>query len=250
NIRDLVNDFREQNPDADIVIISDHGFQPHEIRVNLGDFLEETGLTVRNSEKIKSFKGLFIRGLNKLDIFKLLRRICGQGWEHMYERYSQPIIWSESPFISIGRSSYGFIYLNPEFKHESADRIKKLINLIPELNKKSGIKVIHSIFRKENLYSGSKLDKLPDILIIPENGVTFSGTFSDIGKGNLPVEGIDDFHQGIHRLKGIFLFNGTGIRKNFKSDISITDIFPTLAGIMKIPIPKVDGTCRKEIMEK
>ncbi|MDD3627179.1 MAG: alkaline phosphatase family protein, partial [bacterium] len=250
HIQEVIDHIKEKNPGINIVVVSDHGFQPHEKRINLGDFLEDSGFTVRNFNKIKTLKGLFIRGLNKIDLFKLMKKLFKEKWAKTYERYSQQIMWSESPFIAIGRSSYGFIYLNPVFKDDKETLIKKLIVILPDLNKKAGGKVVHSIVRKEIIYSGSRLDKLPDILVIPENSITFSGTYSDIGKGNLPVDNIDDFHQGIHRLQGIYILNGPNVKKGFTADISITDIYPTLSGILELQIPNVDGTCKNELLEK
>ena len=189
-----------------------------------------------------------VRGNKKFDYLKLMKWIYKEKWDKTVEKYTQPIIFSESEVIAIGRSSYGFIYINSDIVKHKSEFLNSLIKALNTINKDE--KIIHSVIKKEDLYKGSKMDILPDLLIIPEHGITFSGSFSDQSKGNLTVEGIDDFHQGIHRIQGIYVFNGERVNINSNSDLSIVDIFPTLAQYSKLPIPEVDGKAQASIFEE
>ena len=249
-LQSMVNQIKSTHEDLLVTIISDHGFQPHDKRINLGDFLSTKNYCIRNLNSSNSFKSLTIRALRKFDLLGILKKVFKDKWLNAVEKATQPILWSKSKVIAIGRSSYGFIYINEKLVKDKNSFKKELIKNLEELNQLGTRKVINTIFTKEELYKGSRLDSLPDLIIVPEPGITFSGSFSDQGKGDLLVEGLEDFHQGIHHLKGIYIFAGDGINKNFKSDISIIDVFPTLSMLAGLPTPETDGKRCKELVNE
>ena len=105
------------------------------------------------------------------------------------------------------------------------------------------------IFKKEDVYPNADLwDNLPDLVVLPtENGVQLIN--STVGIGDVIIELKDG--RGNHRLNGIFLAYGCGIKKGYKIEgAKIYDIAPTILHIFGLPIPSdMDGRVLMEIFE-
>ena len=124
----------------------------------------------------------------------------------------------------------------------------EIINKLKQLkDPKTGENIIRKIWKKEDVYFGSRLDAAPDILVmlLEEYGFNFgfftAKTFSDKHMGKI---------NG-HALNGIFLAYGSNIKKGIEiPNAKIYDIAPTILYIFGIPIPKdMDGSVLKEVFE-
>jgi predicted AlkP superfamily phosphohydrolase/phosphomutase len=165
-----------------ILILSDHGFQTHQKRFMLGNFLFQHGFIDR--------KGRTKKRLNKL--------IRGFGFNFHFR--------DKSHLIVMGRSGWGTIWINSKLKIQKTKLKEAIQNLLltikdPE-NKK---RPIRKVWEREELYSGEKLHLLPEFLVEPRDGYSLTAAI-DPKKGLFQAvrPGVD-FHLGIHHEEGIII---------------------------------------------
>ena len=156
------------------------------------------------------------------------------------------------PTINInlkGREPKGTVESGDEYEKIRGDIVNRLLNLrCPQTNEP----IVAKVLKKEEIYSGTFMDKAPDLLIQWKNDayVQRPSYTSKNGKWlqiltNEELEWEETVSRpgGIHRREGIFLALGKHIKQSFQiQDANIVDLFPTVLFAMGIPIPEdVDG---------
>jgi predicted AlkP superfamily phosphohydrolase/phosphomutase len=241
--------FKENQGDKFItLIISDHGFQTHKKRFNLANWLYKEGLLKINEKAFK--KPLLISLIQKIDVLnirgKLSPEIKNKVAEYLIkpESINERFIWSETKAFSSGRSTWGFIYILDNDKNglkETEKLIKKKLSEVRDPD--SGTPIVKNIYNREELYKGNRLEAIPDIIVEPNDGYSFTGSY-------IPDEGLfhnvnpkDDFHIGMHHRDGIIIAQGEDIiTGRALINAQITDIAPTILYYLGIPIPRnIDG---------
>lgn len=127
-----------------------------------------------------------------------------------------------------------------------ADRLKKELKeaLLEETDPRTGRKVVEKVYFAEELYHGPCVSSAPDVIGMTsklEYGV--HGTlFSNRVIETLPVP------HGQHRMNGIFLAKGPGLKKgHVLSGAEILDLAPTILYLLDLPIPEdMDGKVLKD----
>ncbi|MBI2996685.1 MAG: alkaline phosphatase family protein [Candidatus Melainabacteria bacterium] len=252
----LLKNKRDKN--TNFFLLSDHGFGPVKRRMATNVWLMENGYLKLKQDigtKLRtSVKSTAIKMVNKVDaLARLKNRIKRKSEEELEQRIIvprtmyDPINYTETrAFSSIG-TVYGTIQLNligrepngivPEKESESLkdEIIQKLINVRDPISGESFIKVIH---RKEEIFNGASLNKIPDLIIIPNPGFyLFIGT----GEKELFCEAHYLSH-GNHVKDGIVVACGSCTSKIDLSCAKITDILPTVMDIFNLkPINNIDG---------
>ncbi len=232
------------------LVASDHGFEAHRKRVNLGIWLLEKGYLVKNKNtKLNPLKKI----TKRLHIGRILKKIFGEQKINALEkstRFSKSSFdWDKTYAFSIGRSGEGAIYILD--KNDTA-KAKQLINDLENLrDPETNLTITKKILTKEQLYGSSASDIFPDITIIPTEGYSFTGSVgndTDLFKEITPE---NDFHLGKHHEDGIIVFAGSDIKTNNNLNINIADITPTILSFLNVPIPKLcDGAIANEIFIK
>lgn len=187
-----------QNP-LKVLIVSDHGFQAHHKRILLGNYLYNNGVLDR-------YAG------TKHKMSKIL-----------HHRHS--LLKNKSPFELLGRSQWGFAYLYPEYNQQQLhQQLKPLLNQLKDPD--TNTSVIKRIWLKTELYSGKKMNLLPDLLIEPADGYSVTAAIDKTNNYFAPVEIGNDFHIGIHHIDGV-------IATNFKADLPthIEDVGKWIEGL-------------------
>jgi len=130
----------------------------------------------------------------------------------------------------------GCIYLLDD---SSVDRV---VQTLRNFRDKSGNFVFTNILRKTEVYSGDKLERLPDIIVFSNDYCIVPAIHPDVF-----------FEREIftHFDYGIFVCSGKSIRKGVKINcVTIYDIAPTVLHILGLPIPSdMDGRVLVEIFE-
>jgi predicted AlkP superfamily phosphohydrolase/phosphomutase len=120
----------------------------------------------------------------------------------------------------------------------------------------TGEKIIGKVYKKEELYEGPYLKAAPDLIVCARDfahqirgGPYKRRTYRKVLSKKDPQ---DFFVNGVHRLNGIFIAYGDGIRNNLSlSSQSIMDLFPTVLYSMGLKIPTaIDGRMIKEIFDE
>lgn len=239
--------FAKQNGnDFLTLLVSDHGQEAHNKRVNLGNWLCEQGLL--KIHPVSKKRSWLKKVTSVLKVGKLLRNFVSEESVKKLEQSAGlnfgQVDWPRSKAFSFGRSGEGFIYLfnendqeNKSIKDDIISGLKRLIDT------ETGENVVKNIFRKEDIYSGSFMDRIPDLIIEPVSGYSFTG-LSQGNKGLFyKVETATDFHIGKHHKNGIIVANGKDVKKSDAIFSRIIDIVPTLLYYLQLPIQDdLDGT--------
>ncbi len=246
--------------EADIFIISDHGFQVIEKQFAINQWLNDQGLLKRaKTAGPKSGKGnkeLNLASLSWLLNFGWLSRVAFWCYEKLKKYLPIPVVVRES--LDITRTSafstgWG-VYINsddrfvdgsvPASKREPlAKEIKAKLSKLRD--PKTGEKVFEDVFLREEIYSGGERKKAPDIILIPNKSWQVTAMLS--------VRQVFSYYKrNDHAQKGIFIANGKNIIKGYQlnSLSRLEDVPATVLYVLGEPLPKyLDGRVIREIFK-
>ncbi|OGL44895.1 MAG: hypothetical protein A2W05_06475 [Candidatus Schekmanbacteria bacterium RBG_16_38_10] len=147
-----------------------------------------------------------------------------------------------------GRQKFGIVEQGRE-SELMCEEIKS--NLLGITDPKTGIKVIENVFRREDIFRGPSLEKMPELI------VQFNGDYQRAKRQKLPlfsdVNPSDfDYQSGDHDEDGIFIAYGKNIKKGMKLDYAhIQDMAPTILYAMGLPVPDdMDGKVMLDTFEE
>ena len=239
----------------DVVLVSDHGGGSLEGVVNLNAWLAREGLlhyTARTEKLGRKLADQLIarrRHIPKALRYKVKQRAGGLR-ERMYEREQYSVVdWPRTRAFAYGafgnvvvnvrgREQDGIVEPGVEYDSVRAEIAAKAL----ELEGPDGERIVAAVHRREDLFDGPELGKVPDLLI----------EFRDyewLGKGNFSSrsESIWDAielepgsrHQyvGSHRHEGIFALAGPSATNGERSAIGIEDVAPTVLYLLGELIP-------------
>ena len=261
--------------DVSVMIVSDHGFGGNsDIIVFLNKVLEEMGFLKFKSffsteylfayllDKVKKFGLKLTPHFLRKELIKKQRGGIVNKMESMLRfsliDWSQTVAYSEetpyfpSVWINLkGREPEGIVSPGTEYDEIREEIKKKLIEYKDPI---TGSRMISSVYNREEICSGSCVEKAPDIVLDWDNpnGYSYISRPSLYCRGNSPVRRLskeemkaDRFRNksGNHRQYGIFIASGKVFKKGESIEgAEIIDIAPTALYIQGIPIPKVmDG---------
>jgi len=148
-----------------------------------------------------------------------------------------------------GREPHGLVAPGAE-----ADALCERImaSLLAIVDQKTGQPIVARVRRTADLYQGEHLGDLPDLLVdwndrTPVGSAHVNGGAAASVTIQSPeigvMEGTNDFSRtGEHRIGGIFIAAGPGIRPGtMNRTISNLDLAPTIARVLGVELPGVDG---------
>jgi|Deesub1362B_J571_1020462.scaffolds.fasta_scaffold00891_9 predicted AlkP superfamily phosphohydrolase/phosphomutase len=250
---DILNMISE---DTIVFLVSDHGFGPNDQTFNLAKWLEMKGYMVRKRNLKKKLKDILYTSatfVSKTPIKRLIpaktRKDVGNA---LKTGVVEEIDLEKSKACCVGHTiPFGAIYLNASNEKERETIKSKLINDLKNISKDIGKDVGVQIYEPKKIYSGEKVNLLPDIIFTINNWrcVIIEDNFD---KPLFEEKPFSTRHTGSHRLNGIFLAYGPGIKKGYKiENVKIYDIAPTILHIFGLPIPNdMDGKVLMEIFEE
>lgn len=245
-----------------VFLVSDHGFGPVKYILNINEFLIREGYLKLKENKIAPSKlyALLKRSrllpLARVLVNSLPDRIIDwlKSKVHILSFEEMNIDWKSTKafaysaigdiYINIkGREPQGIV--NPEEYYKIREELVEKIRSIEYKGRKLKI----SVLKKEEAFSRSSLwDAFPDLVILPtDEGV--QEVNPSIGMSEVITEVTSS--KGNHRLNGIILAYGPGIKKGYEiKKAKIYDLAPTILHIFGLPIPgDIDGRVLKEIFE-
>jgi len=160
--------------------------------------------------------------------------------------------WDQTQAFSTGRSGDGFIYILEKdrtsrhvIRDEIAERLKGIKD--PEYD----INIVKKVYFKEQIYEGRCLELLPDLIVEPSDGYSFTGFFLPDADPFHEVNIRDDFHIGTHHRDGIIVAQGPNVKKISDIRINIIDFAPTFLYSLGLP-PAVefDGRIAHELFSE
>jgi predicted AlkP superfamily phosphohydrolase/phosphomutase len=248
--------FTEENKKPLTVVLSDHGFQSHCKRFNLGNWLIKEGYLKLHKEADRRRTPALKKITRSLRLGEILKHLIPQSKVDAIEKKfipkSELFDWDKTRAYSMGRSSEGFIYLlartiseRDSLAEEIRDRLMKVTD--PE----TGKQVAEKVWLKEELYQGPQMEHLPDMIIEPAGDYTFTGHCQIDKDLYHTVNSEMDMHIGKHHQDGIWVVSGDSVSPKSSISANIIDIAPTLLYYLGIPIPDdMDGLPQKGLFDR
>ncbi len=249
--------------DTLVCILSDHGMGPANNFIVLNNWLLETGLLQLKRNPWTRMKHLlFRRGFTLRNVHQIADRlglartaeyVAGYFVDHLLKLAFLSFLdvdWSRSRAYSFGRH-LGSIYVNlrgrePEGIVEPGQEYEDVRNEIERLagdfrDPRTGRKLIGTVHRREEIYTGPHFDKAPDLILRPKDPRDIFFGLADFGHRDT-VSTVYRY-SGMHRDHGMLVLNGPGIRPGGEIEgAAIQDMAPTLLHTMGLPVPTdMDG---------
>lgn len=239
----------------DVVLVSDHGGGSLKGVINLNAWLAQEGFLAYSArtEKLgrKVVDDLFAlrRHVPKQLRYRVKQRARGLR-EKIYERPQYSVVdWQKTRAFSYGtfgnivvnvrgREQHGIVEPGEEYERVCDEVAAKAL----EIRGPDGEPIVAAVYRREDLFDGPELEKVPDLLV----------EFRDyewLGKGNLKSRstslwdtielepGSRHEYVGSHRYEGIFALSGPSATRAERSAIGIADVAPTVLYLLGEPVP-------------
>lgn len=231
---------REEFPDANLILMSDHGCDEVDTTFYVNSWLEQKGYLVRkggsstfeqigiNKRKLANILGKLgpARSISKIVPEKLKSRIPEDEMGFKREQKLEQINWEKSQAIASGQ---GLIYVLDDNESTTNNLIEELRTLTSDI---TGDPVCSKVYKREELYHGEYVDKSPEIIFEQYPGLHTTGAIGD----NPVFTGPDGWHAENVRT-GLYLVSGPDIVSEGPNQASITDIAPTILHGMGCDIP-------------
>lgn len=275
--------FMNNADDINILFMSDHGFTVYEKVFIVNNWLVKEGyLRVERGSKPELPRTIADKEIQKIKAERINIRVPNFLANHstliklflspLYKKLKkvlpieaqiafQPVLSNTIAYsMSHSGSNFGGIYINDKerfidgkveissyenIREEILDKLKQLED--PE----TGEKIILNYWKKEDVYSGPKLDIAPDIIFKLKDEYLVSLGYGINPYASKCIDKIGDIKSN-HALQGIFLAYGPDIKKGVEiQNAKIYDLAPTILHIIGLPIPKdMDGRVLKEIFKE
>lgn len=249
-IDEMLGLFVEKLREEDVVLIlSDHGFGPVRKTLYLNTWLKEKGLLASQKEWVHGKEN------TETEIFPRRRRLSFlQRVKQGLRKRRSVIDWDKTQayFFDTGQLQGVGINLKgreprgvvgPDDYEGVRDRVIEELHAM--VDEEEGRRVIEKAFRREEIYWGPYVKNAPDIVFVPNYEYMISSRIRD----GLLKERRDG--RGVHRLHGIFILHGPGIRKGKRIEgAHIMDMAPTILYLLGLPAPKgFDGKVLTDALE-
>ena len=267
-IDNYVKWFIDHAPDANIFIMSDHGFRSYNRVFSINEWLVSEGYAKVGVKSIESKiedssfleRKQVSNWIQRLVSQLLKRRIPLQNQFLMklasflyriitkvtrLRRVVQITLYPESSAYSLTYAgNYASIYLNSREKFEQGvvenreELRAEIMSKLEKLEDDSGNKIFVSVLKGEDVYFGESTDMAPDIILMASD--------------NYNLIGVDPARlHNAHALEGIFITYGANIKNGAEVDVEIIDLAPTILHCMGMPIPvDIDGRVLEEIFKE
>jgi predicted AlkP superfamily phosphohydrolase/phosphomutase len=247
-------------PEANIMIISDHGFGPHNEVFKPNAWLEREGYLVRKKTSVlnqmRKSLSLVLQDLAlKASRFKIIPsgfyKFGRQSMQKVKVDISDRIDLEKTIALEPGHTiPFGGIYINDQVVKDPSEReiiAGQIITKLKNWGTEHGMEI--ETWQPDFTLNNESRSSVPDIIVTINNWgcKMIKDSFDDPIWENRPfAEGI----TGTHRMEGIFICSGPDIRNIHLENAHIYDVAPTLFHLFGEAIPSyVDGRVLTEIFE-
>lgn len=246
-----------------VLVISDHGFGPLRYNLHLNTWLLRAGFLKLRKNAATLLKRLaFEAGVVPENLYpweerlRLLGRVQGERayrWLSRFALSTRNIDWANTVAYSYG--NVGQIFLNRRGREpQGIVRASEAEGIMSELaraliewrNPHDGSRLVSQVFRKEEAYTDSALDSVPDLVFLPQDGCSPMGLAEFLSHRAVshPVA-----HSGWHRMEGVFVGAGGPLGRGRVEGLSLLDLFPTTCALFGVAIPSdLDGGVAEDLL--
>jgi len=226
---------REVGDDAVYIVVSDHGHESASRFFNLYRVLLENRLVVQKqlTEEEQKMNHSYMNTI--IDLQKSI----------LYDACPSLLKEVGLNFNIAGREKYGFV--TPEKLPELRDAT---IGMLRDLtDPATGEKVFHTVYGKEDIYSGTRTGLAPDILALSNSLIYTIPLSNDYSTAVSPpphsvMDSRRNQHTGAHSKYGVFMAMGPGIKKAEPESVTaaMADVAPTILEMFGLPYEGMDGS--------
>lgn len=241
--------------DTTVLVASDHGFGPVTRYVYVNEWLRRNRwLASRVGVGQLVAMATAERILRALDVFKLRRRLKLQKQRFAtLRRINQELLidWECSRAFAMACSHSAHIYINPVIGNGRAyGRTRETIRaaLGGWKDPATGALVFPQVYRREEIFSGPYVERLPDLVGVPAPGYHVATRF----RGGRLFDPVSDGLTGDHRPDGVLIATGLGIRRGTLPPLAprLIDLAPTILYLLGVPVPDdMDGRILEELLD-
>jgi predicted AlkP superfamily phosphohydrolase/phosphomutase len=257
--------------DTSIVILSDHGHGPLHEFIHANNLLIRAGMmNVRRTVASQLKYLLFRAGFTPLNVYRagnalgLGRLRMGLRWtskgydmlRRLFFSFSD-IDWQRTQAYAISGGVYGGLFVNlrgrepegvvSEDEYEGIrERLETVLTGLPHPGGDGAL--VSKVIRREEIYDGRFSAEAPDMFFLPRDPTL--AVFGDFEfSSNKVVEPASEAISAQHRMEGVFIARGRGLRRGAEvTGMSVLDIAPLLLYVMGLPIPEgLDGGLRPDL---
>jgi predicted AlkP superfamily phosphohydrolase/phosphomutase len=264
------------DPDRNVLVVSDHGGGQLDGVVNLNawlareDFLAYTGPLVSSGEAAR-------HAVNRLDqlrrrlprrVRSYARRRAPRLRDRIHELRDYSVIdWHRTRAFAYGTFGSIVINLRGRERHGVVDEDEydvvrdDIAQRLETLIDPDGRPIVSAVYRREELFDGPELGRMPDLVV----------EFDDyrwLGKGNMRnrteslwdsieiAPGSEASYVGSHRRAGFIALSGPAAARGRTISASIADVAPTSLYLLGAPIPDdlegrlLEEAVRHELLEE
>ncbi len=248
--------------DTHFLVISDHGFGPLDQSIYFNKWLAEEGLlSLRpkgSGSSLKSWKkAMNAVGIRRSTLTGIGRKVgLGKAIDEKVQKLNPfvgGIEWEKTRvfyyptngfYVNLkGRDMFGTVEPGDDFEATRDDLIARLEAI---KDPRTGERLSPIVKRREELFAGKSLDKLPDVF------VEFLDQPYDAFMQDYDVPDVfqkSDWSDGTHRRNGLYIGAGPGLASGGDVEgLEIFDIAPNVLHLMGFPIPEhMDGRFRPDL---
>ncbi|MFX0135405.1 MAG: alkaline phosphatase family protein [Candidatus Hodarchaeota archaeon] len=242
--------------DSFLLLVSDHGFNKYEYSIHINQILSLNEIIKYKIIKSKKlYKRTIHNNISKKKVIHIPKFIYSRIMKSKFINKASSSIFHTifgSDAVSVYRKVYDFnsssafmfrddhfgIYINTKelFKkglnQEEVQKIQEsLINILINIKNSKKGHIFEKIYSREELFKGPYTRKIPHLILLPKKGYWIhNGMAEEIISKKSHVD---------HSRVGIFIAYGRNIKnKDYRMEVSILDIAPTILHYLKLPIPQ------------
>lgn len=262
-VRKLVELAQQQDPNTQVILMSDHGFGAIHKFVNFNIWLLREGfLKLKNDIPTQLKHALFNLGFTPSLGYKMSMNFgfanlrLSQGMTNRNQILDlirrgflsfRNVDWSKTRAFSSG--NYGQIFVNLKGRElygsvppEEFQTVVEQIGarLLELRDPKTGAAVVSKVYKQADVFWGEFIDDAPDVVFSLSENYKALGTLEFASNQIIePAFG----NSGDHRMDGFVGMLGNNIKQNVKIEgANIMDVAPTILYLMGLPIPAdLDG---------
>lgn len=241
-----------------IILMSDHGSNAIETVFHINSWLESNGYLETDTDIADTFYRL---GINKDRLVQLTDKARLTGFAKRVtprtvlqylpdnsgavnkEGKTDAVDWERTDAIASGQ---GPIYLTAERGTDQYARIREQLQAeLESVLDPNGNSVVDTVYKGEEVYSGSYTDEAPDLVIDQAKGVHIPG---GIGREAIFTEPAEGGWRAENKRQGLFVATGPDFTTGTHEQISILDLAPTLLHLHDQSVPEdMDGTVQRSV---